>query len=764
MTVAAPKRSNAYVGSPIERVEDLRFLTGRGQYVGDLTRDGLWHAAVIRSSVAHGRINGIDASHALTMPGVHAVLTARDIGPTPKIPLRTTLPSYLPYAQSVIADGVVRYVGEPVALLLADSAELAEDAAETVELDIEPLPVVMRWDQSLKGDLLLIDGTTTNVAGNHMARCGDAAAAFAAAPYKRRESFRVHRHMAMPMETRGVLAEWDNERQHLTVHGAAKAPFFNRKSLAKLLDMPEASIDCIECDVGGGFGARGEVYPEDFLLAFAARKFRRPIKWIEDRREHFMAMNHSREIDAELEIACTRDGTLLALRGSAYIDCGAYIRPSSITSVRNIATFMAGAYRIPNFEVQGLALLTNKTPAGVFRGPGRYESCFFFERLMDMAADDLKLDRLAFRRRNLVTSDEMPYPLAKLEPSESPDGFLDSGHYPATLDACAEDFGWQDKLALNGKFIDGRWHGIGMACFVEGGAAGPRENVRLEIEKDGSVTLYSGSSAIGQGLETVMSQITADALEIPMERIRVLHGSTNLLHEGFGSFASRATVMGGNAVMVAAKALLDIVRSAAAERFQLPPDAILVAGGIASAPDGRNLSFADLADLELKADGSFANSKATYTYGASMAHVAVDPATGQTQLLQYQAVDDVGRAINPLTLHGQVIGAAVQGLGGVFSEDLPYDENGQLLVGSFVEYVMPVATDYPNIHARTMELYPSPNNPLGAKGAGEGGIIPVAGAVSNAVAAALAPLGVTIRDLPLTSSRVWEMIQAAKGG
>ncbi len=762
MSVTTAKRPNAYVGSPVERVEDLRFLTGRGEYVADLTREGQWHAAVVRSSLAHGRIVSLDVDQALALPGVRAVLTARDIGIVPLIPLRTGLPSYQPYAQPAIADNIVRYVGEPIALVLADTAEIAEDAADKVISEIEPLPLVLGWDQSVNGQILLIGDTTTNVAGRHLASRGDAAAAFAKAPYRRRETFRVHRHMAMPMETRGVLAEWDSATSHLTVHGAAKAPYFNRKSLAKMLNMPEASVDCMECDVGGGFGARGEVYPEDFLIAFAARKFARPIKWIEDRREHFMAMNHAREIDADLEIACTRDGKLLGLRGNAYIDCGAYIRPSCITSVRNIATFMAGAYRIPNFEVYGTAALTNKTPAGGFRGPGRYESCFFFERLMDIVADDLKLDRLEFRRRNLVTADDMPYPLAKLEPSESPDGFLDSGHYPATLDACAHEFGWADKLKLNGTVIDNLHHGIGLCCFVEGGAAGPRENVRLEIESSGDVTLYSGSSAIGQGLETVMSQIAADALEIPMERIRVLHGSTNLLHEGFGSFASRATVVGGNAVLVAAKTLLETVRNAAAERFQVSPEAVLVANGVANASDGRTLSFADLGDLKLKAEGTFANSKATYSYGTAMAHVAVDATTGFTKLLEYQVVDDVGRAINPLTLHGQVIGAAVQGLGGVFSEDLPYDENGQLLVGSFAEYVMPVATDYPNIHATTMEQYPSPNNPLGAKGAGEGGIIPVAGAVGNAVAAALAPLGVTIRHLPLTPARVWELIQAAR--
>jgi carbon-monoxide dehydrogenase large subunit len=661
----------------------------------------------------------------------------------------------------VLADGIVRYVGEPVAVVLADSAEHAEDGAQAVALDIEHLPAVADRHLSARGDVLLIAGTDSNRAALFTAHEGDVDAAFRNAAYTRREQFRVQRMTAMTMETRGLLAEWDEAAERLSVSGAAKLPFFNRRAMAAMMKLPEEAVDYVEYDVGGGFGARGEFYPEDFLVAFAARKYGRPVKWVEDRREHFMAIAHSRETECDLEIALDRDGTILGLRGDIFVDIGAYVRPNGMTPVRNVAQFTSGPYRVPNLHLKSHAMITNKTPSGTYRGPGRFEGCFFMERLLDMAAKDLGLDRLDIRRRNLIAFAEMPYPLAPVRPN---DGFgdtaCDSGDYASTFGRCVADAGWTDKAKLNGKLVDGRYHGLGVACFIEGGASGPRENARIAIERDGTFSVYVGSSGVGQGVETVMAQIAADALEVPIEQVTVYHGSTTYLAEGYGSYGSRATVMGGNAIVETAHALVAKMRAAAAEQLGVAADTIAMHDGSATAPDGRRVAPAELAGLSV--DGKFDNSKATYTYGTAIAHVTVDARTGAIEVLDYTVVDDVGRIINPETLHGQVIGAAVQGLGSTLTEEIAYDEQGQLLVASLADYLVPLATDYPNLHAVSLEEHPSPNNPLGAKGAGEGGIIPVAGAIANAVAAALSSLGVEPRVLPLTPPRVWQPIQDAK--
>ena len=758
------RRANTFIGSPVERVEDLRFLRGRGQYLDDLTRAGQWHAAIVRSPVAHGRIRSIDTAAARAMPGVNAVLTAADVGPSiPTIPFRRPIPTIAPYAQPVIGQAVVRYVGEPLAVVLADGPELAEDAAAAVVFEIDHLPAVTDRHVSARGDVLLFPATGSNRAALVTAHKGNVDAAFGAAAYRRRETFRTQRLSAMPMETRGLLAEWDSVSGKLRVSGAAKLPFFNRRAMAHMMGLAEEAVDYLEFDVGGGFGARGEFYPEDFLVAFAARRFGRPIKWVEDRREHFMAIAHSRETECEIEMAFDRDGTILGLRGDIYVDIGAYVRPNGMTPVRNAAQFTSGPYRIPNIHLNAHALVSNKTPAGTYRGPGRFEGCFFCERMLDMVAQDMGLDRLAIRRRNLITVGEMPYALASVLPN---DGFgeteCDSGDYASTFDRCVTEARWTEKAPLQGKLIEGRYHGLGIACFIEGGASGPRESARIVVEPNGRVSVYVGSSAVGQGIETILGQIAADALEVPLERIRIYHGSTTYVAEGFGSYGSRSTVMGGCAIVLAAAALIDKFRAAAAARFAVPADELNVTGGVARAADGRSLALSEAADGALSADGTFSNAKATYTYGTAIAHVAVDPKTGQVEVIDYVVVDDVGRIINPLTLHGQVIGAAVQGLGSVFTEEIVYDQNGQLLVGSLADYMIPVATDYPQLRALSLEQHPSPNNPLGAKGAGEGGIIPVGGALANAVAAALRPLGAEPRQLPLTPPRVWQLIRDAR--
>ena len=753
---------NSFVGAAVERREDLRFLRGRGEYVDDLAPRGLLHAVILRSAVAHGRLRAIDFSAALKIPGVHAVITAKDMpGGPPIIPMRLQpLPDFKPYEQPVIAADKVRYVGEPVAVVLADSPAIGEDALEAITVDIETLPAVTTRDAATKGDSRLFGPNSGNVALTFTAVSGDAAAAFESAPYRRRESFRTQRHFGLTMEPRGLLAEWDAARGILRVFGAAKVLFFNRRILAKQIGLPEDAIDMVENDVGGGFGARGEFYPEDFLIPFAARHIGRPVKWIEDRRENLMAMNHAREAEAEIEIACRRDGTILGLRGHTYTDMGAYMRTNGAVGSRNVAQFMSGPYRIPNIDVDVTLFMTNKTPVGTYRGPGRFETDFFRERLFDMVAKDLGIDRVDFRRRNLVAESEMPYAIATINPFESKDEF-DSGDYQITLDRCLAEFGWDEKSKLQGRLIDGRYHGIALGCFIEGGAAGPKESARLALNDDGSVTVYMGSSAVGQGVETVFAQIAADALEIPMDRIReVLHGSTAHVSDGYGAYHSRSVVMGGSALLDAAEKFRSAIRVAAANRLGCDAAAVKIGEEAVSGPDGRSLNLAELAGIS--AEGAFLNKKHTYTYGAHAAHVTVDPKTGRVQVIDYVAVEDVGRIINPKTLKGQVIGSLVQGLGGAFMEHLVYDDQGQLLTGSLMDYLLPTASDFPNLRSVTLEMKPSPINPLGAKGAGEGGIIAAGGVMANAVANALASLGVEPRELPLSPPRVWALVNAGK--
>jgi carbon-monoxide dehydrogenase large subunit len=758
------KPTNQFVGSPIRRLEDVRFLRGSGQFVDDIAREGMLHAAILRSPVAHGRIRGIDAAAARALPGVQAVITAQEIGEVPIIPMRLQpLPELKPYTQPVIARDKVRYVGEPIAVVVADNAAIAEDALRLIALDIAELPAVTDRDTAARGHAILFEATGTNCALTFRATRGDAAEAFRHAPYVRRERFSVQRHTALPMEPRGLVAEWNAMRGKLTVFGAAKVPFFNRRILAAQMGLAEEAIEMVENDVGGGFGARGEFYPEDFLIPFAARVLKRPVKWTEDRREHLMAINHAREAECEIEIACRRDGTILALRGHIFADMGAYLRTNGAVGARNMAQFMSGPYRIPHIDLSSSLIMTNKTPVGTYRGPGRFETDFFRERLFDLVAQDLGLDRVEFRRRNLVAKEDMPYRLASITPYESEDE-LDSGDYRMTLERCLQEIGWAEKAKLSGRKIDGRYHGVAVGCFIEGGAAGPKETARLVLEPDGSFAIYIGSSGVGQGLETAFAQIAADALEVPLERIRgVFHGSTAHVSDGYGAYHSRSIVMGGSAIIEAAAALRAAICAHAAQRLGCAADAVrIVDGAKAVAPDGAAVPLAGLSPREISAEGAFLNKKHTYTYGAHAAHVAVDAELGHVEVIDYVVVEDVGRIINPLTLEGQVVGSVVQGLGGVFLEHLVYDARGQLLTASLADYLLPVATDFPRIRAVVMQAYPSPINPLGAKGAGEGGIIAVGGVMANAVADALSSFGVKACALPLSPARVWEMIEQGR--
>src|SRR5262249_29929658 len=597
-----------FVGAAIERIEDLRLLTGNGRYVDDIHRPGMLHAVIVRSSVAHGLIRGIDTAAAAGMPGVHAVYTGRDIaaegnGRVPTIPLRLApLPELEAFEQNVIALDKVRYVGECLAVVVAETQARAGDAGAEVNVEIEALTAVPDCETAARDESLLFAEHGTNAVITYVARKGDSQKA--AGPYVRRETFGVQRHSAVTMETRGLVAEWDGER--LTVLGAAKVPFSTRAMLAPMLNLPPERIDMIESDVGGGFGVRGEFYPENFLVPFAARRLKRPVKWVEDRRENLLGSNHSREMQCELEIVCASDGRVLALLGAVSVDCGAYMRANAAVPPRNVAQFLSGPYDVPNIHVESTVYLTSKAPIGTYRGPGRFEADFFRERLFDMAARDLGIDPVEFRRINLVKAGQMPYPLATVDQPEKREE-LDSGDYRAALERCLAEFDWDAKRALQGRLVDGKYHGIAVGCFIEGGAAGPKETARIEIEEDGSITVYAGSTNVGQGVVTVLTQIAADALDVPLERIRVLHGSTTYLKEGYGSYHSRATVMGGSAVLNAATALKERIREAAATEHRWAAGEGQIGPGLTASFRGQMLTAAQLGQMKVQADGEFAN-------------------------------------------------------------------------------------------------------------------------------------------------------------
>ena len=760
MNAPGVRLANRLIGQPVARVEDERFLRGAGCYVGDLRPENLLHAAFLRSPVAHGRIRRLDAAAALGLAGVHSVLTARDLGEAPRIPVRQeALPGMQNFIQPVLASDRVRYVGEPIAVVLAETQGIAEDALALIELEVEELPAVTDCRSAATEETLLHEAAGTNLALELDAVRGDADPVFAAAPYTRRERFSVQRHTAFRWSRAGCWLTGMRAALIALRRGQGCVP--EPATLAATDGARAALGDAVENDNGGGFGVRGEFYPEDFLYRsrrggadgqFDGWKTGGKIYWPPTIRARRLRTGD------RLYAGWRNPGAA----GTAWCDTGAYLGTAGGTAARNVTQVMSGPYRIPDVHMRAKVFVTNKTPVGTYRGPGRFEADFCRERLLDIVAGELGLDRVAFRRRNLLRPEEHPWELATLRQMEMGTE-TDGGDYAETLQHCLDRFGWEEKLEkLSGRLIEGRWHGIAIGSYIEGGASGPREHVRLELEPSGKVAVHCGSSSIGQGVETVFTQIAADALELPMAAIAgVFHGSTVKLQDGFGSYSSRSTVLGGSAILNAAEKLRAAWAGAAAARLGCSAAQVLQDADRLSGPDGQVVTLAELAEDGLAADGVFASSKRTYWYGSHAAAVSVDPATGEVRVLDYVAVEDVGRAINPATLHGQTLGSVVQGLGGALLEHLVYDERGQMLTTSLADYLMPTAPELPTIQAVVLDNHPSPNNPLGAKGAGEGGIIPVGALVANAVADALQAFGVQPNDLPLSPVTVWGLLRAA---
>jgi carbon-monoxide dehydrogenase large subunit/6-hydroxypseudooxynicotine dehydrogenase subunit gamma len=774
------------IGTRLPRHEDPRLLRGRGRFGDDINVPGQLHARIVRSPSAHGRVQALDVADAAQAPGIAAVVTAEDLPENHLIPVRlaiagTDLSAFL---QPVLARDTVRYVGEPLAVVVGDDPYACEDAAELVDIDIADQPPVL--DASGAFDDGAVDHGNQRRTAAELTRCyGDADAAFAAAAHVVRIELAIGRHSGVPLEPRCLLAVPDPDRGALAIFGMTKVPVWNRDLLADLLGLDETLIRVHAIDAGGGFGVRGEFYPEDFLIPWLAMRTGRPVKWAEDRAEHLMAVNHSRQQYHRIAAAFDADGRILGLTDDIIQDNGAYCRTHGVAVPELTAAMLPGPYRVPAYRGRVRVVLTNKTPCGTYRAPGRFEGTAAREHLLDVAATELGIDPVALRERNLLTRAEMPHerPISTL----GTDLVLDTGDYPALLAAAVEETGRLGYRAEAGTGTragpgsstrSGRRRGFGLAMFVEKSGLGPQETADVTVSRSGAVHVYSGGTSVGQGIETVLAQIAADALGVDPRSVRVTAGDTAAQPFGSGSWASRSTVVGGSAVHQAAAAVRQRALELAARILEASEDDLDLTDGAVSVrgDPGARLTLAEIARAAapasrylakgepagLSARRRFEVSHMTYPYGVHAAVVEVDTGTGRVRVLRYLVAYEVGRAINPMLVEGQLRGGVAQGIGGALFEEFGYDEAGQPQAITFIEYRLPTAAEIPPVDVLLCQDAPSPGNPLGVMGAGEGGINAVGAAVANAVRDALGLAG-GVGQLPLTPARVCALAQATGG-
>ena len=761
-----------YVGRSLPRLEDRPLVTGQGCFAADVSFAQQVHMRVIRSAHAHGRILSIDAGAASAMPGVVAIWTAADVAAIPPIDFRLTrIEGLEPYRQPILAVERVRYVGEPVAVVFAVDPYAAEDAADAVTVEIEALPELLAADLP-PGEFASGHSTEAAVVQKGY---GDVAAAFAAAHEVVALELKIGRHSGVPLETRGAIARYDAAHNVLELFGAAKVPHWNRDSLARMLTLPPSSVHLHEGHTGGGFGVRGELYPEDVLACLGALRLNCPVKWIEDRREHLIAANHSRQQHYRVRAAVDEAGRLLAIDGEFFHDQGAYVRTHAATVPDLAATMMLGPYRVAAYRMAGRIRLTNKTPCGTYRAPGRYESTFVRERLLDAIAARLRIDPIETRRRNLIASGEMPYarPLDTLGTEMT----YNSGDYAGLLDKALVALDWQ-KLQdyLKRRRAAGESVGVGLAMFVEKSGLGPFDVVRVSIDSSGTVEIVTGATSVGQGMETIIAQICADALGVDYRRVRVVHGQTDRITYGMGTFASRVTVMTGEATRIAAAKLRARALAVAADLLQTPAATLDVIDGLVvrkNTPQGPSISLGDIARAlnpgsklvgeatpGLSAEGLFEQQHMNYPYGIHVAVVRIERDTGVVTVERFFVAYDIGKAVNPMLIGGQIAGGVAQGIGGALFEEFLYDARGEPLCVSFADYVMPTAREIPPIEVMITEDAPSPLNSLGVKGAGEGGANAAGAAIAAAIDDALGQPG-AVTELPVTPQRLRNILRAA---
>jgi len=749
-----------FIGESVTRLEDGPLVTGRARFIADLNFPHQLHARIVRSAYACGQILSIDVREALAVDGVVAVWTAADMANVPNIPFRATAIQGLgPYTQPPLARDRVRYVGEPVAVVIAEDAYVAEDAAELVIIEIDPAD-----------PYLDAFGAPPEFAPGHSCEpvvinkgYGDVDGAFADAHRVIELDLSIGRHSAIPMETRGLIARYDEARDVLELHGAAKRPHWNRDQLADLFKLSPSRVELYENHVGGGFGVRGELYPEDLIVCFATLKLKRSIKWIEDRREHLMAANQSREQRHLVRAAIDAEGRIGAIDEILYHDQGAYVRTHGARVADMTIGLLLGPYRVPAYRARAHYRLTNKTPAATYRAPGRFEGSFVRERLIEAIANDLRRDPIDIRRLNFIAPEEMPYErgLSALETEV----VLDSGDYDGLLGKALAFADWDSLRAKAAERRSaGELVGIGFGMFVEKSGLGPAEMVDMTVETDGSVTIVTGAASLGQGMETVIAQICADTIGTDYRRIRVLHGDTNRIPYGFGAHASRVTVMTGEATRRAAVIIRAKALDLAAEILGVDAAKLDIIDGVVLSLEGagETLDLGEIArhlgptsplrkDREpgLSTVAWYHSKHMNYPYGVHIAQVRVDMETGQVAVEDYAVAYDVGRAINPALVEAQIVGGLAQGIGGALFEEFLYDDNGQPLSVTFADYRMVTASEMPPVKVLILEDAPSPLNPLGIKGAGEGGVNAAGAAIASAIDDALQHPGF-VRQLPVT--------------
>ena len=782
-------RQAPFVGRSLPRREDRRLLTGRGQFVADLDLPHMLHAAFVRSPLAHARIRSVDLSRAGAAPGVALVMSGADLARLlPPVPdTQVSLPrkwmnqirhNFINPQQPLLAHDKVRHVGEAVAVVLAESRNAAEDAALLVSLDLEPLPAVVDPEAALAlGAPIIHDRFASNLIGAFTIGKGNADTALAGAPHRLKRRFHHHRYGALPMECRGVVAEHDRRTDSVTIWSSTQVVHWVRREAASVLRLPEARVRCVALDVGGGFGVKGHVYPEDLLIPFLARRCSRPVQWIEDRREHLICSCHSRDQTHDVEIGFDSDGRILALRDDFIVDCGAW-NPIGVGVVYNTAVHLTGPYKIDNLAISARVAATNKVPNAPYRGAGRPEAALAMERAVDLVAGALGLEPAEVRLRNMIGPDEMPYHMGIPYRDGEPIVY-DSGDYKAALRDAVDGIGGIAAFRERQRAAReaGRYIGLGIGCYVEGTGVGPFESATVRIDPSGKVYVSSGACPQGQGMETIFAQVVADAWSVDPADVVTTFADTSAIAIGFGTIASRSTVTLSAAIAGASERLRTKVFAIGANLLECAAsDLELRRGGVGIlGVPGAEVSLATVAqaarpgwdngrpqgvEAGLEETYYYEPPTVTWTYAVHVALVEVDVELGRVSLDKYVVAHDCGVVVNPMLVEGQIVGGAAQGIGGGLLEEFSYDADGQLLAGSLADYILPTACEIPSM-ALIHRHSPSPLNPLGVKGVGEGGAIAPPVAIANAVADALAPFKAEFNRLPLKPERISEAVRSA---
>lgn len=769
------------VGARVRRKEDPRLITGSSAYVDDIQLPRMTYLAIARSPYAHGVLNGVDASAAEALPGVVTVLTAADLekilpnfeteakGETgaeeDEVTDEIPVPPILPLARSK-----VRYVGEPVAAVIAESRAIAEDAIELVDIDIEPLdPVTDVFEAMKDGAPHLYDTVPNNISVRYGGKRGqDADAAFASAPVKVKARIRSQRVNAVPMEPRAVLATRDHVTGGLTFWTSTQAPHWNRNAIADALGISQSQVRCIAPEVGGGFGQKIGAYPEDYVVSAAAWHLGRPVKWIETRSENMLSSSHGRNQWADMEAAADETGKILALRGRVFLDCGAF--PKGLDLGNSTWIMATGCYDIPALDYEVVGIYTNTGGNGAYRGAGRPEAAYYVERVIDLVADEAGLDPVDVRRRNFIQPEQFPFHTLTGKR-------YDTGEYEKALDKALEIAGYAELRKEQADLRkQGRYIGLGLASYVEICGFGPYESSTVRVEPSGDVSIFTGISPHGQGQETTFAQMANDAIGADFESVIVHHGDTANTPQGNGTMGSRGLAVGGAALMLSLNKVQDKARRIAAHLLEAAVEDIELTDGmyrVKGVPEG-GLSLGDIADAAysddipdemeagLESTDFFRPSDTTYPFGTHIAVVEVLPTTGEVRFVRYISVDDCGPIISPTLVTGQVHGGLAQGIGQALFEEMHYDETGELLSGTLNDYTVPRAHHFPTFESHHTET-PTDVNPMGSKGIGEAATIGSTPATANAVIDALEPFGITHLDVPMTPQKVWQAIQDASG-